>query len=68
MRFCVNFYCSAGKLSYEILQANFPGSMPCPRTIQTKLSKYDLSVPEGVINVKFLMEFLIKNNLPLIHW
>ncbi|EFX70567.1 hypothetical protein DAPPUDRAFT_328025 [Daphnia pulex] len=56
----------AGKNSYEVLCANFHGAVPGLRTVKSKLSRYDRSVPEGVVNVKYLKDFLIQNNLPLI--
>lgn len=51
---------------YEILHANFgKGVFPSPRTVESWLSAYDLSVPEGQINVKMLKEILVQHNLPL---
>jgi hypothetical protein len=56
----------AGKNSCEVLYTNFQGAIPCQRPIKSRLSRYDGSVPEGVVNVKYFNDFLIQNNLPLI--
>ena len=56
----------AGKHSYEVLYRNLPGAVPCLSTIKSKLAQFDGSVPEGLLNVKYLKEFLVNNNLPLI--
>jgi hypothetical protein len=44
----------------------FTAPYPCLSTIKSRLSQYDGSVPEGVINVKYLKDFLVKKNLPFI--
>lgn len=56
----------AGKHSYEVFYTNLAGAIPCLSTVKSKLYQYDGSVPEGVINVKYLKDFLIQNNLPFI--
>ncbi|KAK4045387.1 hypothetical protein OUZ56_032994 [Daphnia magna] len=54
------------KHSYEVFYTNMAGAIPCLSTVKSKLYQYDGSVPEGVINVKYLKDFLIQNNLPFI--
>ncbi len=66
MRFAMNLRNLGGPIVYEILHANLgKGVFPSPRTVESWLAAYDLSVPEGQINVKMLKEILVQHNLPL---
>ena len=50
----------AGKHSYEVFYSNLAGAILCLSTVKSKLYQYDGSVPQDVINVKYLRIFLFK--------
>lgn len=62
--FCMNVWILGGRQLYEILKANFHGVFPSPSAIERKLNEYHVDVPEGVINVTALKEYLTSNGLP----
>ena len=60
------FFILGGRRMHEVLHSNFQSIFPSPRTVESKLDKYDMSVEEGKINVKMLKHFLIQHNLPMV--
>ena len=62
----MNMWIVGGRESYEIWNANFPGVFPCPRSIESWLDDYDLSVREGQLNIAMLKQYLVLNNFPLV--
>ena len=49
IRFAMNIWILGGRRAYEVLQSNFQGAFPSPRTIEIKLSKYESTIVEGNI-------------------
>nr|CAH0104240.1 unnamed protein product [Daphnia galeata] len=50
----------AGKHSYEVFYSHLAGVILCLSTVKSKLYQYDGSVPQDVINVKYLRIFLFQ--------
>lgn len=47
IRFALDLWIMAGRRTYEIVNANLPEVFPAPRSIEIKLSKYQMAVIEG---------------------
>ncbi|KAK4007844.1 hypothetical protein OUZ56_012995 [Daphnia magna] len=63
--FCLNTYILGGRRLYEIFHVNFKGVFPSPRTMGERLAKHQTFIPEGVVNVEGLKEYLTLHNLPM---
>nr|CAH0104464.1 unnamed protein product [Daphnia galeata] len=63
--FCLNTYILGGRRLYEIFHANFKRVFPSPRTMGERLAKHQTFIPEGVVNVEGLKEYLTLHNLPM---
>lgn len=64
--FSMNMWIVGGRECYEIWNANFPSVFPCPRTIESWLDDYDMSVREGQLNIEMLKHYLVLNNFPMV--
>jgi heme-binding NEAT domain protein len=49
---------------YEVLSVNSEGALPSRRTVDIKI--YDVSLNEGEVNTKFLLQVLKQHNLPFL--
>jgi hypothetical protein len=49
---------------YEVLSVNSEGALPSRRTVGIKI--YDVSLNEGEVNTKFLLQVLKQHNLPFL--
>jgi len=58
-------FLNGGRVNYENQHANKPGVYPSVRSIESQLKDFDLSVPEGYINVKALKQYLVTNKLSM---
>lgn len=65
-QFSMNSFIMAGRHYYEILRANKPGVFPCPRTIESYIEQFDMSVDEGVVNAQMLLHYLVQHKMPLV--
>ncbi|KAK3907741.1 hypothetical protein KUF71_018377 [Frankliniella fusca] len=54
-----------GRMIYEFLQVNLPGSLPSISQVELMLKNASQPVIEGVFRFQELVDFLMKNNLPL---
>ncbi len=64
--FCMNAWIQGGRHFYEILYENFKSAFPSPRSIESKLDKFEVPIREGELNLTKLKKYLIEENLPLI--
>ena len=64
--FSLSAWVLGGRRFYEILHANIPCTFPSPRRIEEKLANLEVDLAEGELNVVYLKNFLVLNNLPLL--
>ena len=53
-----------GGKCYNVLSANSRGALPSRGTVDKHIKMYDLSVNEGEVNAKLLLQVLTQHNLP----
>ncbi|KAK3929643.1 Exodeoxyribonuclease 7 small subunit [Frankliniella fusca] len=63
--FAVYLFVVGGRIIYEFLQVNLPGSLPSISQVELMLKNASQPVIEGVFRFQELVDFLKKNNLPL---
>ncbi|KAK3910460.1 Ribosomal protein S12 methylthiotransferase [Frankliniella fusca] len=63
--FAVYLFVVGGRMIYEFLQVNLPGSLPSISQVELMLKNASQPVIEGVFRFQELVDFLMKNNLPL---
>ncbi len=63
-QFAMNALIMGGGKWYDVLSSNSGGALPSRRTVDKHIKMYDLSVNEGEVNAKLLLQVLTQHNLP----
>jgi hypothetical protein len=63
-QFAMNALIMGGAKWYDVLSSNSGGALPSRRTVGKHIKMYDVSVNEGEVNAKLLLQVLTQHNLP----
>ena len=63
-QFAMNALIMGGGKCYAVLSANSGDALPSRRTVDIHIKMYDVSVNEGEVNAKLLLQVLKQHNLP----
>ena len=66
VRLCMNFRIIGGRKFYEIFSCNLKGVVPSRRSIDRKIAKFQIREKEGEVRILDLVDYLRKNDLPLV--